>query len=347
MAVRAERLASVDQDVESDADDENPGPSTSKKQKMSAKSVGAAKYRTKFQKEWLKVYPFVQEVKDNPHKFLCNICMRQVACDHQAMNYALKNLPINDPMLINATFVNYDTKDDATFSQVEYFVQRFGELLPFTPARELELLQEEFTDYQLLMHDAIPSDVWNKAVTDEDEHTTYHRMDIVWHHLSSLKAPDGNPRFNRLSKIAKVVLVIPHSNAQEERIFSMVRKNKTCFRPNLDPKGTLSSILTVKLATKQESLGIAGVGVEPTSNGAGSPPACAGWATEAPVRMEAVRGHSPGGNRRRLRKHGLGPAGSTTVQSVLCGQGLMGPSRCQKLPWSKLGQSEVVVQEAQ
>ncbi|KAL5479703.1 hypothetical protein EMCRGX_G023263 [Ephydatia muelleri] len=362
MAVRAERLASVDQDVESDADDENPGPSTSKKQKMSAKSVGATKYRTKFQKEWLKVYPFVQEVKDNPHKFLCNICMRQVACDHQgkhdierhmekamhqanvkqmkgqttlgfqvesspineqviraevkvahmlaqhnvplsladeltplfhdifpdsdiaknfssrrtktacilngaiapvlqqnlvntmktcpftlaidgstdtgvekmnpltvrifnaeyAMNYALKNLPINDPMLINATFVNYDTKDDATFSQVEYFVQRFGELLPFTPARELELLQEEFTDYQLLMHDAIPSDVWNKAVTDEDEHTTYHRMDIVWHHLSSLKAPDGNPRFNRLSKIAKVVLVIPHSNAQEERIFSMI-----------------------------------------------------------------------------------------------------------------------------
>ena len=70
MAVRAERLASVDQDVESDADDENPGPSTSKKQKMSAKSVGAAKYRTKFQKEWLKVYPFVQEVKDN----LLNCC---------------------------------------------------------------------------------------------------------------------------------------------------------------------------------------------------------------------------------------------------------------------------------
>ena len=57
MAVRVERLASVDQDVESDADDENPGPSTSKKQKMSAKSVGAAKYRTKFQKEWTKVYP--------------------------------------------------------------------------------------------------------------------------------------------------------------------------------------------------------------------------------------------------------------------------------------------------
>ena len=43
------------------------------------------------------------------------------------------------------------------------------------------------------------------------------------------------------------------------------------------------------------TLEIAGVGVEPTSNGAGSPHACVGWATEAPVRMEAVRGHSPGG----------------------------------------------------
>ena len=40
----------------------------------------------------------------------------------------------------------------------------------------------------------------------------------------------------------------PHSNAQEERIFSMVCKNKTAFQPSLDPKGTLSSILTVKLA---------------------------------------------------------------------------------------------------
>jgi hypothetical protein len=35
---------------------------------------------------------------------------------------------------------------------------------------------------------------------------------------------------------------------KEERIFSMVQKHKTAFRASLDPKGTLSSILTVKLA---------------------------------------------------------------------------------------------------
>ena len=31
----------------------------------------------------------------------------------------------------------------------------------------------------------------------------------------------------------------------------MVRKNKTFFRANLDPKGTLSSILTIKFANSQ------------------------------------------------------------------------------------------------
>ena len=76
-------------------------------------------------------------------------------------------------------------------------------------------------------------------------------MDMIWHYLSNLKAVDGKNRFSRISRVAKLVLVIPHSNAEEERIFSMVRKNKTAFRPNLDPKGTLSSILTIKLASHQ------------------------------------------------------------------------------------------------
>ena len=55
-----------------------------------------------------------------------------------------------------------------------------------------------------------------------------------------MKAPDSTYRFSRLSQIAMLILVIPHSNAEEERIFSIVQKNKTT---NLDLKGRLSSIL--------------------------------------------------------------------------------------------------------
>ena len=63
--------------------------------------------------------------------------------------------------------------------------------------------------------------------------------------------PDGIPRFSRLTRVAKLVLILPHSNASEERIFSMVTKNKTTFRPNLKLDGTLASILTVKLANPE------------------------------------------------------------------------------------------------
>ena len=48
-----------------------------------------------------------------------------------------------------------------------------------------------------------------------------------------------------------LVLVLPHSNAAEERVFSMVTKNETAFRPSLKLDGTLSSILTIKLANPE------------------------------------------------------------------------------------------------
>ena len=60
--------------------------------------------------------------------------------------------------------------------------------------------------------------------------------------------------FPRLWKVVKLILTIPHYNAEEERVFSIVRKNKTCFRPRLDPEETLASIVTVKLAMESESV---------------------------------------------------------------------------------------------
>ena len=65
-------------------------------------------------------------------------------------------------------------------------------------------------------------------------------MDIIWAYLSRRKSPDGcSLRFPNLAKIAQLILVLPHSNAGEERIFSMVRLNKT-YRSRLSLDGTLS-----------------------------------------------------------------------------------------------------------
>ena len=92
--------------------------------------------------------------------------------------------------------------------------------------------------YTVLQDADIPQDIWDKATVAVEEGQAHHRMDVLWHYLSFLRAADSSFRFPRLSSVAKLVLTIPHSNAQEERLFSMVQKNKTAFRPSLDPKGT-------------------------------------------------------------------------------------------------------------
>ena len=115
---------------------------------------------------------------------------------------------------------------------------------------EQEKLQEQFIDYQLLSDDDIPQHVWNDATvkTDEDGTPCLFRMDVIWEHLNTTKSADGAPRFDLLARVALTVLCLPHSNAEEERVFSMIGKNKRAERSSLQVKGTLSSIMTVKLA---------------------------------------------------------------------------------------------------
>ena len=79
-------------------------------------------------------------------------------------------------------------------------------------------------------------------------------IDIVWNRIGGMTSANGAKRFKRLLPIVKLILSLPHSNAEEEHLFAMVKRNKTAFRPNLDRQETLGSILTVKLALKGEKI---------------------------------------------------------------------------------------------
>ena len=61
---------------------------------------------------------------------------------------------------------------------------------------------------------------------------------------------DASPKFKYLSMVAKLVLCIPHSKAGEERVFNLIKLNKTPSRNSLNLNGTLSSIVQVKLANR-------------------------------------------------------------------------------------------------
>ena len=56
---------------------------------------------------------------------------------------------------------------------------------------------------------------------------------------------DATPKFKKLSHFMLGILCISHSNAECERIFSQVRKNKTDFRGSLSNE-MLSAILVQK-----------------------------------------------------------------------------------------------------
>ena len=80
-------------------------------------------------------------------------------------------------------------------------------------------------------------------VDDEGEGVAYH-IDVLWYYLYETKIPGTyKSKFENLFKLTRVVLCIVHSNAEEESLFSRVKKNLTPQRASLSLDGSLSSII--------------------------------------------------------------------------------------------------------
>ena len=158
-------------------------------------------------------------------------------------------LPLNDPLLKASMFLDFEQRELANVANVEYFIDRFKILGGRDDAILLNKIHEEFLDYQLLNREDIPKSAWQEVEHNINPETKVLRMDVVWAHLGGMSSmATSEPRFPLLSTVARLVFVIPYSNAGEERIFSLINKNKTSSTPSLALDGTLSSIVQVKLA---------------------------------------------------------------------------------------------------
>lgn len=147
-----------------------------------------------------------------------------------ACDYMVGKFPYDDPVIINAQVADISKRQVLQFNQLRYFVDRFACLLPAECTKDQ--LEEEFLAYQIT---ALP-----------DAITTSERIDVAWHMISNIIDPlSGRKRFGNLSNVMKGILVMFHSNADCERIFSLVRKNKTDYRASLST-GTLGSLITRK-----------------------------------------------------------------------------------------------------
>ena len=119
---------------------------------------------------------------------------------------------------------NISKRQEVKFEYDEFFIDRFPAL-----KADKDVVQLEFLRYQV-------------ELLPECELSS-EREDVAWRHISQLRYSNG--KHKELGAIVKGILVIPHSNADSERVFSCVRKNRTEFRPPLS-ESTLESLLVEK-----------------------------------------------------------------------------------------------------
>ena len=96
----------------------------------------------------------------------------------RATEYMLQWFPLQDELLLNATWIDFDQRLNKTFLAVEYFVNRYPSI--FTDTNN-DLLNEQFINYQLLTTEDIPLHVRESA--DPNKEGNY-CADILWSYIS-------------------------------------------------------------------------------------------------------------------------------------------------------------------
>ena len=99
-------------------------------------------------------------------------------------------------------------------------------------------------EYQAMVKGDVPPDIWDASFVKDTSQSDHYHMDMVQGYLRQ--------RFPLLSEIALAILAVPHSNAVDERVFSMIRENKTEFRSRLDLFKSLNSAMRVKMSLPEQ-----------------------------------------------------------------------------------------------
>lgn len=148
------------------------------------------------------------------------------ACDYMRLKF-----PYADDVIVHSEVANMDMIAKASFTSVKFFIERFPGLLKALGNIDKDMLLDDLqSQFCSLQVEEIPEFL----ITEE-------RMDVKWSKLFDLY----KDKYGLLSKFMLSILTIPHSNAECERIFSLVTKNLTQFRSTLSSQN-LESLLTVK-----------------------------------------------------------------------------------------------------
>lgn len=142
-------------------------------------------------------------------------------------SYAMKKLTVSHDLLDSISWIQPFTNDYGRVDQVLSVARLLPQVIKES---EIAALNEEFMDY---CTSELP---FPKQVMDIDEY---------WYKVSVVTDITGDLKYPLVSKLAKAILIIPHGNADIERMFSRVGLNKTKLRNSLSTE-TLSALLCLQ-----------------------------------------------------------------------------------------------------
>ena len=137
---------------------------------------------------------FAKEVR----AFYCAVVTKMVA-----------KFPFGDPVLRDLGVIDPAARVNLNYEPIVRLAARFS------PDVDAEQLKEEYEDFQLLREDAIT------LVEDGESRPFEH----VWADILAMKTPLGVIRFPLMATVIVPLLSLLNSNAEVERLFSILRKS--------------------------------------------------------------------------------------------------------------------------
>ena len=140
----------------------------------------------------------------------------------------VKKFPFKDSVLDDVAYLFPDNRATVDMAAVSRMANRFQAAVP---EQLLDALEEEVLDYKLAPLSSMPT------TTD---------ICSYWQEVGQMYVLNGTLRFPNLAKLAKCILTLPLSNADTERVFSIVKKIVTSYRTDLE-QTTLCALVSCKL----------------------------------------------------------------------------------------------------
>ena len=156
------------------------------------------------------------------------------------MEKIIIKFPFQDRILKEIAFLNPQNRQLTSVMGIVNLASRFTSF----STDKMDELMMEFRDYRGATDGQLPTLLSEPLENTGSEATC--GLENFWAAMSELKSITDSAllRFGTLSHLAKILLVLPHSNADPERLFSMVRKIDTEQRRCLDPSTVCELVMT-------------------------------------------------------------------------------------------------------